>query len=418
MTRHPLALLRADIGISQLAYARLVSNTRAAHGNGRMAARREKVARWESGRVTPDLATQQAMAEIHRVSVATVQRLGWPRWLHVPARKELAGTRPIPQGTVLDSSQLAALVHRLLDDAGRARPGVPPTGLAARIDRRATAAEALRLDVNPRALLLAVEGDCSLLRTALAGLDPSTAEHAGTALVYGRTADLCGRLAAATGDHARAETYLWIAARVTASVGCLDALALQLANLATCHLRIGSPHDTRFLLRASRALATGPSSRIEAVIESREARAHALLGNRPAALRALERAAAALSGRPMDIRPIPATVREVDEDWLGVSEALTWHLLGDPRQAAHGFAPIVARGKPMSPFRVPIWLLRPLVGVHLQVGDLETAVRQVRRGRTLFGPLPEELVAHLRKEFGAYRHEPSARALLAVLRDR
>ncbi|MFD7449629.1 hypothetical protein [Kitasatospora sp. NPDC059827] len=418
MTRHPLAVLRADIGLSQSAYARLVSDTRAEHGNGRMAARREKVARWESGKVTPDLATQQAMADIHRVPAATVLRLGWPRWLHVPARKGLAGTRQSLQGTAIGGSQLAALVHRLLEQAGRALPPVLPTGLAARIDRRVAAAEALRLDVNPGALLPAVEGDLSLLKATLSRLDPSTAEHAGTANVFARAADLCGRLAAATGDHATAETYLRVAARVTASVGSPNSLAIQLSNLAACHLRIGSPHDTRFLLQAARELGTGPSSRAEAVIGLREARAHALLGNRPAALRALEKAATAVPASSTGIQPVPAAVREVDEDWLGVSAALTWHLLGEPREARRGFAPIVERGIPTSPFRAPIWLLQPLVQVHLQAGNLQTAVHQVCRGRAVFGPLSEQLATQLRSEFWSYRYEPSVRALLAVLRDR
>ncbi|WP_158708768.1 hypothetical protein [Streptomyces sp. NRRL S-920] len=81
--RHPLALLRGRDELSHAAYAKLIADTHAELGFGTMAARREKVARWESGKITPELSAQYAMAHVHGVPRTDVVRLGWPEWLYV-----------------------------------------------------------------------------------------------------------------------------------------------------------------------------------------------------------------------------------------------------------------------------------------------------------------------------------------------
>lgn len=80
--RHPLALLREQKGMTHGAYALLVAQTHAELGFGTMAARREKVARWESGRIIPESSAQLAIAHLHGVPRTEVERLGWPDWLY------------------------------------------------------------------------------------------------------------------------------------------------------------------------------------------------------------------------------------------------------------------------------------------------------------------------------------------------
>ncbi|MEV6552695.1 hypothetical protein AB0M57_28905 [Streptomyces sp. NPDC051597] len=87
---HPLSALRSREGLSHAGYAQLVARKHAELGYGTMAARREKIARWESGKVTPELTAQFTIARLHGVPRSDVLRLGWPHWLH------LAGGSPVP----------------------------------------------------------------------------------------------------------------------------------------------------------------------------------------------------------------------------------------------------------------------------------------------------------------------------------
>ncbi|MFJ4095606.1 hypothetical protein ACIPYS_28795 [Kitasatospora sp. NPDC089913] len=380
-----------------------------------MAARREKVARWESGRVVPDLATQRAMAELHAVPFAEVLRLGWPRWLPGRTADGAANHRSTRCGSAtLSGASLAAYLRRLVARVTPAPMPAVPEGLAAQIHARVVAAEALRLDVGPTVLLSAVEGDLALVRTLLSRLDRSAADRPGVAAVHARTADLCGRLAAAVDDRGRAEAYLFEATRSTAPLGAAEFLAIQLSHLAGGRLRAGATQDARLLLRASRSVWPEPGP-LRIVTGSREARMWAQLGERSAAIRSMERADAALAEQSADRRPTLAVIRDVDRNWLGVNKALTWLQLEEPRLAVREFDDVLVRDIPASPFRVPVWLLQPLVRAHIQVGDLDVAVWQVRRALDLFGWLPEPLTRQVKAQFAGHRRERIVRGLWADL---
>lgn len=81
--RHPLAALRAGMGVSAAKYLQLLAAEHRSLGYGEMAVRREKVARWESGVAAPTRAVQHAMAHLHGVPVDIAEGLGWPQWLSV-----------------------------------------------------------------------------------------------------------------------------------------------------------------------------------------------------------------------------------------------------------------------------------------------------------------------------------------------
>jgi hypothetical protein len=99
--RHPLAELRARMGVSATRYLQLVDSAHRALGHGAMATRREKVTRWEAGSCAPELTAQLAMAELHGVPLEAVHELGWPDWLllALPGEEILAAPWT-PAGTV------------------------------------------------------------------------------------------------------------------------------------------------------------------------------------------------------------------------------------------------------------------------------------------------------------------------------
>lgn len=79
-SRHLLAAVRTSSGYSLATYAKAVAERAAALGQGNMAFRREKVARWEKG-VEPEMPAQLAMADLHGVDPDQVKARGWPSWL-------------------------------------------------------------------------------------------------------------------------------------------------------------------------------------------------------------------------------------------------------------------------------------------------------------------------------------------------
>ncbi|EFL19771.1 predicted protein [Streptomyces sp. C] len=88
----------------------LVAETHAALGLGQMAARREKVSRWESGRTIPEHSAQLAMAHIHHVPATEVCRLGWPHWLYL-ARQPGPRLRPWARRRAATPEGTTALQH-------------------------------------------------------------------------------------------------------------------------------------------------------------------------------------------------------------------------------------------------------------------------------------------------------------------
>ncbi|OAR26814.1 hypothetical protein A8W25_00455 [Streptomyces sp. ERV7] len=101
--RHPLALLREQKGMTHGAYALLVAQTHAELGFGSMAGRREKVARWESGRITPEVSAQLAMAHLHGVPRTEVERLGWPDWLYTATGHSEVLSAPWTYGSAVEA---------------------------------------------------------------------------------------------------------------------------------------------------------------------------------------------------------------------------------------------------------------------------------------------------------------------------
>src|SRR5690606_4809652 len=102
LLQHPLAALRSQLGLTAAKYLDRLDDSHHALGYGRMAKRREKVSRWESGINAPDEPARYAMAHLHGIPPAAVTELGWPNFLLLA----FPGDRPVldspwsPAGTV------------------------------------------------------------------------------------------------------------------------------------------------------------------------------------------------------------------------------------------------------------------------------------------------------------------------------
>ncbi|GGO85410.1 hypothetical protein [Wenjunlia tyrosinilytica] len=121
---HPLAHIRRSRGWSYQELARVVADNARALGVP-MAARREKVWRWEHWGVVPEPDSQRALARALGVPQRELDARPWPGWLPVPGRLP-EGLRWTPEGT------LVALRSLLGEAAQDAREYPPAAGQALR----------------------------------------------------------------------------------------------------------------------------------------------------------------------------------------------------------------------------------------------------------------------------------------------
>ncbi|MFJ4188969.1 hypothetical protein [Kitasatospora sp. NPDC089509] len=415
-----------------------MSEAHAILGFGRIASRREKVARWESGTVVPDVQTQYAIAHLHKVAHQEVHRLGWPHWLHLGATDpELRATPHVPDDAGV------ALRHAWRD--GRASPGayVSVTGQRLSTFVRSLCAqcpatprwpqqgqfswertgyyvalvgslEGLAPEVSPAALLPAARADLGNLTMLLSCSALDREAKAELAVLAARVADLCGRLSMAVGRWVDAERYFLGAARAAATQGRASLVAGSLSNLAVCHMQVGEPRDGLLLVETSSSLTGNRPSSVSALRSCREAIGLARLGDEVGSARALERAADMISVQSED-EDVP-TGMVVNEEWLSISSGIVWTDLGKPRKALVDFSPILGPEIPAKPFRMPSWVVVQVVRAHLEAGEPEEAARHAGRALSFFGGFSLLLAAQLRSEFTPFRSVPAVAALLAELR--
>ncbi|MFC0842480.1 hypothetical protein ACFH04_01845 [Streptomyces noboritoensis] len=303
---HPLSSLRRKEGLSHAAYAQLVADRHAELGFGTMAARREKIARWESGRVTPELTAQFTIARLHGVPRSEVLRLGWPHWLQLAGGSSVPICAPWTAEEALRSLDALSLPSRALavDDGHftvcahsvdqlltrwQESCGAPPS-LPARqgpplADTTVTALEdhhrrLRRLCLGEAASTGRVLADAELrtvtelLHTACYGPELGTRLLAAAA----RASCLSGLLAYELGDQARAQTAYVAALR--ASVPARDrGLGLSaLVLLAAQQAGQGAPANALRILAAAGSTPQVPAgSPVPALVEAARGAARTLL---------------------------------------------------------------------------------------------------------------------------------------------
>ncbi|WP_190093876.1 hypothetical protein [Streptomyces melanogenes] len=248
-------------------------------GYGHMAARREKISRWESGRTVPERTAQLAIAHLHHVPESEVARLGWPAWLE-SATEDITGLLALPwtragatdalrEGSRLGTGPAprrfavtAPLAHAFVQqwraavaDGGPVPDPVPvpvpvPEELRTAPDTgtdtvkwaraRVEALETMAETVGPDILFPAARSDLSLLVTVLSAADDRGTD-AELLFLAARTASLCAGLAIGLGESTTAERYYLVAARAAAVAGERELSASCLAGVAYSHLREGEP---------------------------------------------------------------------------------------------------------------------------------------------------------------------------------
>lgn len=131
-TPHPLAEVRRVHGWSYQDLARVIAEHARALGVP-MAARREKVWRWEHWGVVPEADSQRALARALGIPFRELETRPWPRWL--PARGRM------PEGLPWTAEGARAALAALLE-SNAAEPPVAPVPSAAGGPRRAPAGDA------------------------------------------------------------------------------------------------------------------------------------------------------------------------------------------------------------------------------------------------------------------------------------
>ncbi|MEG8182195.1 helix-turn-helix domain-containing protein [Nocardia terpenica] len=306
--RHPLASLRQKSGLSHGGYAQLVARAHAELGFGSMAARREKIARWESGKVTPEISAQLAMAHLHGVSDAEVHRLGWPDWLYVATGHSALLTAPwthaetiqaldniarATHGTGAHGYTLLASQQGILDlTSAWLHAAAEPLPLPLRGGMRI---DGLLVDVLERRL-----GDLRTLFVALgaypvrplaaaelrmighlvrnASYDQSTAVR--LLATAASVACFSGWLAYELGDHAGAQSAFLIAMRVAAAAREPQLGAWAMTLIAKQYVDLGKLASVHLLLDGAERLCapSHPSRRMSAVFAVTHALASAKQG--------------------------------------------------------------------------------------------------------------------------------------------
>lgn len=454
VAQHPLAVLRASVGLSHAAYAQVVADTHAAMGFGPLVARREKVSRWESGRTVPSPTAQLAIARIHGVAEAEVLRLGWPMWLTAAAPGRSAADGPwSPQGAVdaardvagiaddggafplvlaLRGSALQAQLKEALAALEHPRPApthdghaVPPESLDW-IESRVGALERQEAGspATPGALYHAARAEYRLVTGLLTGAGYD--RRAGARLLYlvARTGRLCACLSTCLGDFATAESHSLAALRAATAVGARRQSVVCLADLGGLHAVAGTPKDALSVLGAARSAAPELPPRLAALVDSWEALALSRRGEKSSGVGLLERAGHELSnshGQPAVADGLP--VRDLDDMRLRLCTGLSLLHQDQPREALKWLLPLTdakAAAGPEGPVPSPFTagVLLHAVDAQLALGDLESAVHSTRYASAVAGGLPGALAREYRRRFVLHRGEPLVQELLGVLDDR
>ncbi|MGF1427264.1 hypothetical protein [Kitasatospora sp. LaBMicrA B282] len=429
MAHHPLAALRASLQLSQAAYARRVAETHRSLGFGALAARREKVARWESGRIVPELSAQLAIAHLHQVPAHDVHRLGWPGWLQLAADGAELLTRPLGTPAAVDVLTTPAVLdgtngHHLtvtgrvlvtqLRQAAAALSA--PRGSDAReatllqpavldwLEQRLAALEVLEYGttVPPEFVFTAARAEHQLVYSLLTAHGYAHALGRRLLALATRTSTLCAWTSGAVGEDARSERYSLAALRAAAAAGGRQNAAAAAVALAIRHMRVGTPQDVLSLVHGARAMLPRTPPRLAFMLHAKESHALARLGERSAAMVAMTGAERALAGDAAGGGPVQdPTGALVDENFLSFSRGYLCLQLGLPGRALAYFTPLVEAHR-SSPSTAPVsphapLLLSHVVEAQLALDEPDAAVSTARRALGFHGDPPPSLVRQFRR---------------------
>ncbi|MBY8881258.1 hypothetical protein [Actinacidiphila acidipaludis] len=339
---HPLAYIRQRHGWSYQDVARVIAEHARALGVP-MAARREKVWRWEHWGVVPEADSQRALARALGVPAKELEARPWPRWL--PAHGGMPDGLPwTVQGSRTALSSLVddghadprgfpiadgqALRDAIADwDAAEAE-GISGTAPAERVPAQGAvpASESVtpafvdgtvvewleagvlglrRLDdrLGGAAVRHRVEADLRLISGLLGREAHGAAMQRRLLRVAADLAQLGGWAATDTGRHGAAQRHYLTGLRLAHSAGD-RALAVALwGGLALQSVIAGRAYEAVAAAEAGVRAAGGTSPAVRALAASRLGRAHAAAGAEPAFRRAVTEAERQLEAAEKDPGP-------------------------------------------------------------------------------------------------------------------
>ncbi|WP_431961081.1 hypothetical protein [Actinacidiphila sp. bgisy160] len=332
---HPLASVRRSHGWSYQDLARVVADNARALGVP-MAARREKVWRWEHWGVVPERDSQRALARALGVALREVDARPWPGWLPsfdgipdgLPWTRAggldaldalLDGGGRDPRGhPVLEGPAFGAAVADWTAVTDRGGNGPPPDDADLLAAREGSAADEetvawlergvlglRRLDdrLGGAAVRHRVEADLRIALDLLrrgpyrGGVDARLLRvAAGLAQLGGWAATDCGR-------HGAAQRHYLTGLRLAHGAEDRAQAANLWAGLSLQAVFAGRHDDALAASRAAESAAAGATSRTRAMLATRRARAYAGLGEDAACRRSLEEAELLLDTAPGDDDP-------------------------------------------------------------------------------------------------------------------
>ncbi|UED86268.1 transcriptional regulator [Streptomyces profundus] len=456
--RHPLAALRKKAGYTHGEYARLIAATHAELGFGHMAARREKVARWEAGRAVPERTAQLAIAHIHAVPEADVDRLVWPDWLHlahgdarqlefpwttatVPdaIRDAVAARQQTQQGYLLATGWAAkSLAENWLDamkEALARAPEPPPPSRAGRLGSRfstATLGSVLQACTRLRTLhtfagrftagwlVPASEQELRQLADHFAA-DPDMLKDDGRGLltVAAEGLSLCGFIARLQGEHVNAQRYYVAGLRCATAAGDAEVASALMTLHAAQYLDLHLHEEATELLTAARTLLRRCGTPVQdpalpTLMHAQIARVHAQRGDDLGRRRALLAGRTALARAPHH-EPTPILPIRCDR-WLQLMEGVSLLELGRPDRAIRCFEPVLTERTPqlkLPPSVRSLYLLRA-AEAQVALGDAAGGAESVARANTLLGGIRAAASERVRIALRAYAHLPEVQSLLAA----
>lgn len=304
---HPLTYIRWQRGWTMTDVAEIVAR------GLNMAARREKIWRWEHGHAVPEIAAQLALAAELGIDPDHVEARSWPAWLLLA--DDLALDQPWTsagavgtltanldafldrRGFLLLSGQAASALAGgwaavPAEKIGRAvAGGVADAQVATWVESRLSGLWRLDDLIGGDYCLDLAVTDLRLVTRLLARARYGGEVERRLQKAAAELCRFCGWSAFDAGRHAAAERYWHAGLRAAAAAGDLDTGAYILSQMAMQRTYAGDGHSAVNLLGVARdRIGTSVSRTVHAMLDAWQVRAHAITGESGQAARALARA--------------------------------------------------------------------------------------------------------------------------------
>lgn len=446
LLQHPLTALRCELGLTGAEYLKRLDDAHHALGYGRMAKRREKISRWETGVHDPDEPTRYAMAHLHGIPPSAVTELGWPRFLLLA----FADDRPIldspwtPAGTVnaaeavarggpmdrrgfliSSGTALTGIVTCWSTAARAATPASPHAGgqrltpaVMTRLEQRLDDLRHLDDVLSSNELLPAATAEYQLLNQFASGSTYGSAISRRVFTALAEAARLCGFLHFDSGQHAQAQRFYITSLRASATAGDSEVGANTLNYMAIQTYTTGNPHDAVNLIRAAQdQVKRSTTPRVRAILHARAARALSKTGDSTRCARELDAARHAFSqGAHDDDPPWAYSITASEIEMLAGSSALD---LRNPGPALHSFAAAKRADRSgTAHLRDTLLYLTRTARAHLELGDIDaacaTATEALTQNRSISATRPTTTLDDLRRQLAPHRDVRAVREFLSL----